>query len=104
LAILSGALGLAAASAAGAEPFARLRELRRRLSDDDRDWRGRKGTGLDGAVSRWRERIGGRVLSAETRKDDGRSIHHIRIITDQGRVRRLRIDADTGRIIEPRRR
>jgi uncharacterized membrane protein YkoI len=104
LAALLAGLGLAASSAVRAEPFSRLRELRRRLTDDDRDLRGRDGTSLDGAVQRWRERIGGRVLSAETRREEDRSIHHIRIITDQGRVRRLRIDADTGRVIEPRRR
>jgi hypothetical protein len=60
---------------------------------------------LDEVVSRYRERFGGRVLSAETReRDDGGRVHHIRILGERGKVRRLRVDAETGRVIRPRRR
>ena len=52
--------------------------------------------GLENAVSRVRDRTGGRVLSAETRVLDGRRTHVIRILTDDGRVRRLREDAENG--------
>ena len=52
---------------------------------------------LDEAVSEARDRYNGRVLSAETRRRDGREQHNIRILTNDGRVKRLHIDADSGR-------
>jgi uncharacterized membrane protein YkoI len=51
---------------------------------------------LDEAVSSARERYPGRVLSAETRRENGRERHSIRILTDDGQVRRLQIDAQSG--------
>ena len=52
---------------------------------------------LDQAVEQAKQRVGGRVISAETRNRDGRQVHNIRILTDEGKVRRLRINADGGR-------
>jgi hypothetical protein len=52
---------------------------------------------LDRAVQQARERTGGRVISAETREEDGRMFHNIRILTNDGRVRRLQYDADDER-------
>ena len=66
--------------------------------------RNRRVSTLDDAVSRARRRTGGRVLSAETRKQQGRDVHVIRVITDDGKVRRIREDARTGRPIEQRQR
>jgi len=57
------------------------------------DWR----QSLDSAVSNARKRTGGRVLSAETKNKDGREVHYIRILSDDGKVKRLRVDARTGR-------
>jgi uncharacterized membrane protein YkoI len=51
---------------------------------------------LEEAVSSARDRYPGRVLSAETRNEDGRTRHNIRILTNDGRVRRLQIDAQSG--------
>jgi len=48
---------------------------------------------LDQAVEQARERTGGRVISAETREKEGRRVHNIRILTEDGKVRRLQIDA-----------
>ena len=56
---------------------------------------------LDGTVSRLRERTGGRVLSAETRQLDGRATHFVRILTPDGKVRRIRVDARSGRRLGP---
>ena len=39
----------------------------------------------------------GRVLSAETDRRGGRESHKIRILTRDGRVKRLRMDAESGR-------
>ncbi len=52
---------------------------------------------LDQAVEQALGRFPGRVLSAETQRQGGRESHRIRILTDDGRVKRLRIDAESGR-------
>jgi hypothetical protein len=52
---------------------------------------------LDQAVQQARERTGGRVISAETREKNGRMFHNIRILTNDGRVRRLKYDAGDNR-------
>lgn len=59
-------------------------------------WTDRR-TSLEDAVSEARDRHPGRVLSAETRKRNGRESHRIRILTDDGRVKRLNMDAESGR-------
>ncbi|MES9937670.1 MAG: hypothetical protein ABW153_14585 [Sedimenticola sp.] len=46
---------------------------------------------LDREVERVRRETGARVLSAETRRIDGRPVHVIRLLTEDGRVKRLRI-------------
>ncbi len=52
---------------------------------------------LEQAVTEARDRYPGRVLSAETDRRSGRESHRIRILTDDGRVKRLRMDAESGR-------
>lgn len=47
---------------------------------------------LDEAVSQARDRYPGRVLSAETEQRGDRESYRIRILTDDGRVKRLRMD------------
>lgn len=59
---------------------------------------------LEDAVSEARDRYPGRVISAETRRNGGRESHKIRILTDDGRLKRLDIDADSGRPERGRRR
>jgi uncharacterized membrane protein YkoI len=54
-------------------------------------------TSLEDAVSDARVRHPGRVLSAETDRRGGRESHKIRILTKDGRVKRLRVDAESGR-------
>ncbi|MEW8043853.1 MAG: hypothetical protein G8D28_05975 [gamma proteobacterium symbiont of Phacoides pectinatus] len=44
----------------------------------------------------------GRVLSADTEFVEEREVHVIRILTKDGRVRRLRIDAESGQRIRRR--
>jgi len=53
---------------------------------------------LDQAVRMVRERSGGRVLRAETQRQNGRTVHRIRVLSDDGRVRNYSVDAQTGRI------
>lgn len=51
------------------------------------------GESLDRAVSRVRKQTGGRVLSAETRDEGGVQVHYIRVLTRDGKVKRIRVVA-----------
>lgn len=65
--------------------------------------RRRQDTSLDDAISRVRKHSDGRVLSAETVRNNDREEHRVRVITNDGRVRRYRLDAESGKIL-PRKR
>lgn len=54
------------------------------------------GVSLDRAVAQVQRRTGGRVLSAETRTENGVPVHYIRVLTGNQRVRTIRVDARTG--------
>lgn len=51
------------------------------------------------AVAIARGKAPGRVLSATTGEKGGRRVHSVRILSDDGRVRHLRIDAVTGEVL-----
>jgi uncharacterized membrane protein YkoI len=57
---------------------------------------------LDRAVEGVRSRTGGRVLSADTVRRDGRPIYDIKILTNDGRVRSMAIDGETGEPLQRR--
>lgn len=59
-------------------------------------------TSLDEAVAEARDRYNGRVISAQRQDHEGRDTYNIRIMTDDGRVRRLYMDAESGRFTGPR--
>ena len=67
------------------------------------DKRSRDGVSLESAVSNARDHYRGRVISAETGKRNGNAPHKIRILTEDGRVRRLRVDPETGEYLQPSR-
>jgi uncharacterized membrane protein YkoI len=56
----------------------------------------RGGISLAQATSMAQSRYQGRVVRAETVQAGDRTIHEIRILGDDGRVRTVRIDAQTG--------
>lgn len=56
------------------------------------------GISLAQATRMVREQTGGQVLRAETKRNKGRTVHRIRVLTDDGRVRTYHVDAETGRI------
>lgn len=56
---------------------------------------------LNDAVTQVRGREDGRVLRAETQRNDASEEHRVRILTNEGRVRQYRIDARTGRVLPP---
>jgi uncharacterized membrane protein YkoI len=51
---------------------------------------------LDEAAAVVRDRVGGRVVRAETRDDGGRRTYVFRVVSDDGRVRTVSVDAATG--------
>ncbi|NGX15278.1 PepSY domain-containing protein [Wenzhouxiangella sp. XN24] len=53
---------------------------------------------LSEAIRLVEQRSGGRVLRAETRREKDRTVHRIRVITDDGRVRTWEVDAESGRV------
>jgi len=52
---------------------------------------------LDDAVRIVRKQVGGEVLRAETRKKSGHTVYFIRVLTRDGRVRTVVVDARTGK-------
>lgn len=52
---------------------------------------------LEEAVEQVRAETGGRILSAETVKSNGRRVHRIKVLTPDRRVRVVNVDAATGR-------
>ena len=57
----------------------------------------KKGISLDEAIARARQQSDGKILSAETVRDGGRNVHRIKILTSDGRVKRMQYDAASGR-------
>lgn len=49
---------------------------------------------LDQAVNQVRRQYGGKVIGAETRN----GVHHVKLLSDEGRVRTVLVDGRTGRI------
>ena len=54
------------------------------------------GISLNEAVRRVQHDTGGRVLSAETQQQGGRTVHRIKVLTPSGHVRVYSIDAQSG--------
>ena len=49
---------------------------------------------LEDAIAKVRRDTGGRVLSANTVRKNGRSVHRIKVLTDDQRVRIINVNAD----------
>lgn len=52
---------------------------------------------LDQAAAMVRRQTNGRIIKASTRRSNGRAIHHIRVLTRDGKVFTVRVDATSGR-------
>jgi uncharacterized membrane protein YkoI len=59
---------------------------------------------LEEAIQIALKRYGGEAASANTVVRDGKEVHEIRVLGEDGRVRLVRIDPETGAIIPQRRR
>lgn len=54
---------------------------------------------LDEAVEIAQRRVAGRVVGAATRTYRGRFVHEVKILTESGTVRIVRVDAENGRVL-----
>jgi uncharacterized membrane protein YkoI len=53
---------------------------------------------LDEAAALVRQQVPGRVVRAETREEGGEVVYAFRVVSEDGRVRTVRVDAATGKI------
>jgi hypothetical protein len=58
----------------------------------------RDGMSLDEAVSRAEEQYRARVVRTDVQDEDGRKVYVLKLLSDDGRVFTVRIDAATGRM------
>ena len=56
----------------------------------------RGGVTLSQAVEQVRQQYGGRIISAETKVSGGRETHVIKVLTDDGKVKTVRIPGKRG--------
>ena len=50
------------------------------------------GMSLSEAIESVRRKTGGKILSAETRVQGGREVHHIKVLTDDGKVKTYKVN------------
>lgn len=64
------------------------------IAPESRDFRPVQsgGMSLSEAVEMIRNRTGGKIVSAETRVQGGREVHHIKVLTKDGRVQMHRVN------------
>jgi uncharacterized membrane protein YkoI len=55
----------------------------------------RDGMTLDQAVEQVRRQYGGRIVSAETRRSGNREVHHIKVLTADGKVKSVQVPGRT---------
>lgn len=95
LAVASLVLGLGAAAAARAQdlPAGELIEELERIEAAPLA----RGISLDEAIDRVQRQYGARVVRAEVRESRGRTVYVLRLLSREGRVWTVRVDAQSGR-------
>lgn len=58
--------------------------------------------GKDAAAEIIREKQDGRILEIKRQEKEGKAIYVIKILTNDDRIRKYRVDAETGAILENR--
>ena len=51
-----------------------------------------------GAAEIVRQQYGGRIMGVQTRQRDGRVIYQVRVLQDDGRMRTINVDGQSGKI------
>lgn len=54
---------------------------------------------LDDATKKVRQDAKKRILGAKTESIDGKKVHVIKVLTPDGRIQHLKIDAETGQLL-----
>ena len=71
-----------------------LRDVRAQVEKDVRpDHRATQGgcKSLSDAIAEVRRKTDGRIVSAETKRNNGREVHHIKVLTKDGKVKTHRV-------------
>jgi uncharacterized membrane protein YkoI len=90
--ILAGlASGAAVANRQGLEPASEIRA--------HAETRAQGGMSLDAAVQMVQQRYKARVVRAETRQENGRTVYVLRLLNTDGKVWTVRVDADSGAVL-----
>jgi uncharacterized membrane protein YkoI len=58
----------------------------------------RAGMSLDDAVQMVQQRFNARVVKAEERDENGRTVYHLRLLSSDGKVWTVKVDAQSGAI------
>ena len=61
--------------------------------------RGQGGLSLDAVVQMVQQRYNARVVRAETRQENGRTVYVLRLLNADGKVWNVRVDADSGAVL-----
>ena len=91
--ILAGSLACGAASAhrQGAVPLTE--------AAGHAQTRAQGGLSLDAVVQMVQQRYNARVVRAETRQENGRTVYVLRLLNADGKVWTVRVDADSGAVL-----
>jgi uncharacterized membrane protein YkoI len=65
----------------------------------DDEMRAHGAMSLDAAVQMVQQRYKARVVRAETRQEDGRTVYVLRLLNADGKVWTVRVDADSGKVL-----
>lgn len=69
------------------------------LRTSDLQFSGQQEIGLEQAIIRVRQDTGGQVLDAHSREEGERKVHVIKVLTPQGHIRLVPVDAHTGELL-----
>ena len=54
---------------------------------------------LDAVVRQMEQRFNARVVRAETREEKGRTVYVLRLLSEDGKVWTVKVDADSGAVL-----
>lgn len=57
------------------------------------------GVSLDAVVRQMEQRFNARVVRAETREEKGRTVYVLRLLSEDGKVWTVKVDADSGAVL-----
>ena len=100
-------LSAVTASALGLPAFSPSASLNARAADDDDDHeqaraalQQHKALPLAQILERIRPKLGGRIVGIEFEQEDGQYFYEIKIVTPDGQMREVYVDAGTAHILE----